>query len=181
MAAWAKRVAGPVTRQLAETAVLARHLTGAGVIFPPRDAIEEAEPLGFDRAAGLAQSLTGASTGVMSRPGQLAQRFGHRRALQRIDDWAPLAGGLAGIEPPGHRGASQGNCRKIFEGERARHSVRAYACWVRRRSDDGRKAGTTEADQGAFSEEGRRRPGAVIEVPLCPEYSVATEYTPRNR
>ena len=92
MAAWAKRVAGPVTRQLAETAVLARHLTGAGVIFPPRDAIEEAEPLGFDRAAGLAQSLTGASTGVMSRPGQLAQRFGHRRALQRIDDWARSLG-----------------------------------------------------------------------------------------
>ena len=92
MAAWAKRVAGPVTRQLAETAVLARHLTGAGVIFPPRDAIEEAEPLGFDRAAGLAQSLIGASTGVMSRPGQLAQRFGHRRALQRIDDWARSLG-----------------------------------------------------------------------------------------
>ena len=169
MAAWAKRVAGPVTRQLAETAVLARHLTGAGVIFPPRDAIEEAEPLGFDRAAGLAQSLTGASTGVMSRPGQLAQRFGHRRALQRIDDWARSLGDWLELNLQ-----ATGELLKAIAGKSSKASElgtqsEPMACWVRRRSDDGRKAGTTEADQGAFSEEGRRRPGAVIEVPLCPE------------
>ncbi|KQP40336.1 MobF family relaxase [Methylobacterium sp. Leaf106] len=116
MAAWAERVAEPLARQLADTAALARHLVGAKMISPPREAIEEAEPVGFgrvrmlrrlevlahesvgpigqqlSRAAGLAQSLTGASTGVMSRPGQLAQRFGHRRALQRIDDWARSLG-----------------------------------------------------------------------------------------
>ena len=198
MAAWAERVAEPLARQLADTAALARHLVGAKMISPPREAIEEAEPVGFGRARMLRRLEVWAHESI----GPIGQQLSRAARIGAKPDWCidwcdveagtagpalrsptgsptyrrlgSFAGGLAGLAPPGRRGASQGNCRKIFEGEQAWHSARAYACWVRRRSGDGRRAGTTEADQEAFSEEGGR-PGAVIEVPRCPGYLVAIE------
>ena len=138
---------------------------------------ESIGPIGqqLSRAAGLAQSLTGASTGVMSRPGQLAQRFGHRRALQRIDDWARSLGDWLELNLQ-----ATGELLKAIAGKSSKASelgTQSEPMPVGFVADPTmeEKRVRRKPIKERFSEEGRRRPGAVIEVPLCPEYSVATE------
>lgn len=113
---WAEQVAEPIVGQLAETATLTRFLTGGKVRTDPRGAAPEGEQGGFGRArmlkrfetwsqesvglieqqltrtAELVRNLDGPAMDVMAKPGRLAERFGRRRVLERLDTWTRSLG-----------------------------------------------------------------------------------------